>query len=148
MKPLNGTTIIAEITLVREDGRGWIAELNNGETAWVIGDTRELCDSVQGDVIIAALEKHNRHPAPHWHAAWSVPKGDVTVETVDHAYKLLVSDGPCTSGEIGPAEGDLLCHGGKISKFVPNDRRFTLDPDNDIWYMLNYKKTIVVEEDE
>lgn len=147
MKPLNSETIIAEITLVREDGRGWIAELNNGETAWVIGDTRELCDSVQGDVIIASLERHGRYPTPHWYAAWSVPKGDVTLSTVCGAKLLLEVDGPCTSGEIGPSEGDLLFHAGEVAKFIMQHRRKTLAPCDDIWYALNYKNAFVGDEE-
>lgn len=146
MKQLTGETIIAEITLVREDGRGWIAELNNGETAWVIGDTRELCDSVQGDVIIASLERHQQHPAPHWYAAWSVTKGNTSLASVDAARRILERDGPQTSGEIGPSEGDLLFHAGEAAKFVMHHRRKSLVADCDIWYALDYENAFVGED--
>lgn len=145
MKLIDSTAIIAEITIAREDGIGWIATLDNGETAWLTANAKGLCDCNVGDIVLAALDRHNRYPSPHWHANWAVPISDTDLVGVDAAMVIL-NDGPATSGEVGPSAGDILYHSGEAAKFVKRDRNQDFNPDNDIYYTLHSDMAYVAED--
>ena len=132
---INMPSKVAEIYLKFPNGRGWIAETDTKETVFVIGDAVGYKPQ-KGNCLIAALETHQNAPSPDFYAAWAIPEGVVTLQTVTDALAALSETDALTGEEVGTGNGDILYHAGLVAKFVKQDRRKPLNAGTDIWYSV------------
>lgn len=136
---------IKEVTITEYIEDGFLATTSEGDSVYIIANPVVSSGLNTGDTMIAVLVPNNRPNQSRWFADWAVPKGRVTMGTVQSALASLQSGGAWLAEEIGLDEGDLLYRAGIATKYIILHKKKRIDSYKDIVYSV-YPERIAIDE--
>lgn len=136
---------VATLTERLPEGRGFIAEIENGERVFIIAQPIIESRLTVGHKVVVVIKPYRGREDIDWFADWAVPHGTVTIESVTKALDTMRDGYVWTAGEIGPNEGDLLYRAGITTKYIRMKYKNLIDSYEDISYTL-YPERVSIDE--